>query len=87
MLLIDEASRVDDGMYQALRPMLAVGDGDLVADEHALREAGVLLRGWEHGGPEWKRVSVAATDCARIEPEFLDEERRRPGNLIFECRV
>ncbi len=29
LLLIDEASRVDEAMYQALRPMLAVGDGDL----------------------------------------------------------
>ena len=29
MLLIDEAARVPDAMYKALRPMLAVGDGDL----------------------------------------------------------
>jgi hypothetical protein len=29
MLLIDEASRVDEAMYRALRPMLAVGNGDL----------------------------------------------------------
>jgi hypothetical protein len=27
MLVIDEASRVSDEMYEALRPMLAVGDG------------------------------------------------------------
>jgi hypothetical protein len=29
LLLIDEAARVEDAMYKALRPMLAVGDGDL----------------------------------------------------------
>ena len=29
LMLIDEASRVDDAMYKALRPMLAVGGGDL----------------------------------------------------------
>src|ERR1700731_729418 len=29
MLLIDEASRVDDAMYKALRPMLAVSRGEL----------------------------------------------------------
>ncbi len=29
LLLIDEAARVQDAMYKALRPMLAVGDGDL----------------------------------------------------------
>jgi hypothetical protein len=30
LLLIDEASRVSDEMYRAVRPMLAVGDGDLL---------------------------------------------------------
>ena len=29
LMIIDEASRVEDAMYKALRPMLAVGDGDL----------------------------------------------------------
>jgi hypothetical protein len=29
LLIIDEASRVDDSVYKALRPMLAVGNGDL----------------------------------------------------------
>src|SRR5690348_15541094 len=29
MLVIDEAARVSDEMYEALQPMLAVGDGDL----------------------------------------------------------
>ena len=29
LLMIDEAARVDDAVYKALRPMLAVGNGDL----------------------------------------------------------
>ena len=44
LLLVDEAARVSDELYLAIRPMLAVSDGDAVADEHAVREAGVLLR-------------------------------------------
>jgi hypothetical protein len=43
LLLIDEASRVEDAIYKALRPMLAVGDGESLADEHAERQAGILL--------------------------------------------
>ena len=43
LLLIDEAARVEDEMYQALRPMLAVGDGDLWLMSTP-REARVLLR-------------------------------------------
>jgi hypothetical protein len=30
--------------------------------------------GWEHGGPEWERISVPATECSRISPELLAEE-------------
>jgi hypothetical protein len=29
MMLIDEAARVEDRMYRAMRPALAVGNGDL----------------------------------------------------------
>ena len=43
LMLIDEAARVADEMYKALRPMLAVSGGRFVADEHAVREAGILL--------------------------------------------
>ena len=52
LLLIDEAARVEDAMYKSLRPMLAVGDGRFVADEHAVREARILLRSvgaWRRG--------------------------------------
>ena len=43
LLLIDEAARVEDAMYKALRPMLAVGGWGFVADEHAVREARIFL--------------------------------------------
>ena len=83
MLLIDEASRVDDGMYLALRPMLAVGDGDLWLMSTPYGKRGFFYEAWEHEGPEWTRVSVAGPDCARIKPEFLDEERRHMGPVWF----
>ena len=43
LLLIDEASRVDDAMYKALRPMLAVGDGDLWLMSTPYGQARILL--------------------------------------------
>ena len=43
LLIIDEAARVEDAVYKALRPMVAVGDGDSVVVEHSEREAGILL--------------------------------------------
>ena len=48
MLLIDEASRVPDEMYNALRPMLAVGNGDfwLMSTPCGQRDS-FTKRGWK----------------------------------------
>jgi len=76
MLLIDEASRVEDSMYKALRPMLAVGDGDLWLLSTPYRKRGFFYSHWEHGGAEWHRIRVTALECPRIGRDFLEEERR-----------
>jgi hypothetical protein len=43
LLVIDEAARVQDTVYKALRPMLAVADG-IVDVEHSSGEERILLR-------------------------------------------
>jgi hypothetical protein len=77
MLLIDEASRVEDTMYRALRPMLAVGNGDLWLLSTPFRKRGFFYLTWEAGGPDWHRVRVPVTECARIPRDFVEEERRQ----------
>ena len=37
---------------------------------------GFFYNVWQHGGPAWDRHSVPATECPRISPEFLEEERQ-----------
>jgi hypothetical protein len=84
LLLIDEAARVEDAMYKALRPMLAVGQGDLwlMSTPHGKR--GFFYECWEHdGADEWFKVSVPATECGRIPAEFLEAERRAIGPQWF----
>jgi hypothetical protein len=83
LLLIDEASRVSDEMYYALRPMLAVSDGALwlMSTPHGKR--GFFWEEWENGGPEWERVRARGTECPRIAPRFLEEERGRLGERMF----
>jgi hypothetical protein len=83
LLLIDEASRVEDAMYKSLRPMLAVGDGDLWLMSTPYGKRGFFYESWEFGGPEWERVSVPATECPRIGKDFLEEERRELGAAWF----
>ncbi len=83
LLLIDEASRVADAMYKALRPMLAVRNGDLWLMSTPYGKRGFFYEAWAHGGERWERISVAATECKRIPAEFLDEEREELGSKWF----
>ena len=84
LLLIDEASRVEDAMYKALRPMLAVGNGDLWLMSTPNGKRGFFYECWAHdAADEWFRVSVPATECARISAEFLEAERRAVGPVWF----
>lgn len=84
LLLIDEASRVSDELYKAVRPMLAVSGGALWVMSTPFGKRGFFYEAWAHGGPEWERVEAPATECRRIPREFLDEEQRTMGRRWFE---
>ena len=84
LMLIDEASRVSDDLYKAVRPMLAVGKGRLWLMSTPHGRHGFFHDEWHNGGAHWERVSVTAEQCPRIPPEFLEEERRTQGRAWFE---
>jgi Terminase large subunit, T4likevirus-type, N-terminal len=83
LLLIDEAARVTDDVYKSLRPMLAVGGGDLWLMSTPRGQRGFFYDVWTHGGDAWERHTAAATECPRIPAEFLEEERRELGSIWF----
>ena len=83
LLLIDEAARVPDDVYQSLRPMLARSDGDLWLMSTPWGQRGFFYEAWVNGGPEWFRVSGKATECPRISTSFLEEERREKTSEWF----
>ena len=60
-----------------MRPTLAVGDGDLWLMSTPNGKRGFFWEEWEHGGPEWERIRVPATECPRISATFLEEERAK----------
>jgi hypothetical protein len=74
LLVVDEAARVSDGLYYAVRPMLAVSGGGLVALSTPFGTRGWFWEEWDRGSG-WDRVKVPATACPRISPAFLEEER------------
>ncbi len=79
---MDEASRIDDTLYAAMRPMLATTRGKLVA-----LTTPYGCRGWFHeawtSGERWTRTRITADMCKRIDPAWLAEERRMIGELQY----
>ena len=82
LLLVDEASRVDDALYFAIRPMLAVSGGSLMMLSTPFGKRGVFHEEWT-GGEDWKRYEVPASECPRIPASFLVEERRVLPSWVY----
>jgi hypothetical protein len=83
LLVIDEAARVPDSLYYAVRPMLAVSKGKLVCLSSAYAKQGFFYEEWQGGEGRWRREKVMATECARIGKDFLDEELAAMGRRLF----
>ena len=82
LLVIDEAARVQDELYFATRPMLAVSGGRLVCLSTPFGRRGWFHQTWEQG-EGWSRLKVDAYACPRISPQFLAEEQRTLPDLWF----
>lgn len=82
LLIIDEAARVPDELYQAARPMLAVGGGDLWLLSTPWRTHGFFYQEWKYG-EGWEKIAVPGTRCPRIPAQFLEEERSKLGEPVF----
>ena len=84
LLLVDEAARVTRRPVQGDQADAGGERREPVADEHAVRKAGVLL-----GGLGTRRAGVGAdlrvtaTECPRITQEFLEEEMANMGEQWF----
>jgi hypothetical protein len=83
LLVLDEAARVDDGLYFAVRPMLAVSGGALIMLSTPAGRRGVFFEEWTEG-EGWERYEVPAEECPRISEAFLEEERRSLPRRVFD---
>jgi hypothetical protein len=81
-LIVDEASRVPDALYQAVRPMLAVSGGEILLLSTPFGKRGFFFQEWEEG-EGWHRTKVTADQCPRIPREWLERERKRIGDWWY----
>jgi hypothetical protein len=82
LVVMDEASRVDDQLLASVRPMLATTGGRFIALTTPAGRRGWFYEAWMQGDG-WERVSVRGDECPRISPEFLQEEREALGPMMF----
>jgi Terminase large subunit, T4likevirus-type, N-terminal len=83
LMLVDEAARVPDDLYEAVKPMLATTDGSLWLMSTPYGKRGFFYEEWVRGGDAWLRVEAPATECSRIPARFLEEERTQKGERLF----
>src|SRR5262249_12296554 len=87
----DEASRVPDELYKAVRPMLSVSRGAVLALSTPIGKRGFFFdeyTRWEEAHRmgrkgEWEVVLATADQCPRISKEFLEEERESLGDRWY----
>jgi hypothetical protein len=72
LLILDEASRVDDGLYYATKPMLSVSQGALLMLTTPWGQRGIFFEEWMEGAG-WERYEVPVADVPRISEEFIEE--------------
>jgi hypothetical protein len=82
LLIVDEASRVANELYFAVRPMLAVSGGSLMMLSTPYGKRGVFFEEWT-SGHGWDKYEVPASECPRISEEFLEEERQALPTWVF----
>lgn len=82
LLVVDEASRVPDDLYNAIRPMLAISNGRLVLLSTPFGRRGFFCDIWE-GGEGWKKIRITADQCPRISKEFLEREKVTMPSWFF----
>jgi hypothetical protein len=82
LVVLDEAARVGDALYAAVRPMLSTSGGALAGLTTPFGKRGWFFDAWASDQP-WERVRVTAAECPRIPAAFLQEERRALGGRWY----
>jgi hypothetical protein len=83
LMIIDEASRVEDALYKSVRPMLAVKGGRLVLLSSPFGCRGFFYEEYKRRA-KWDYYEKNAHVCPRITQEFLDDELESMGPWWFD---
>jgi hypothetical protein len=85
-LVVDEAARVNDALYEAARPMLIrhTETARLILLSTAWARQGFFYRIWTEGDPQdWVKIEARVDECRHISKADLDRERRSMPPAVF----
>src|SRR5205823_6338465 len=75
LLIIDEAARVPEDLYKAVRPMLAVSKGQLIALSTPWGQRGWFFQAWSNP-IRWECVKITWKQCPRITSDYVSGPHR-----------
>jgi hypothetical protein len=82
LIIKDEAAYITDAMQAAIDPMLAVSEGRLIEMSSPNSRRGHFFDNWQQG-EGLERIKIVGRQCPRISSEFLDQQRRKLGPMLF----
>ena len=82
LAIVDEAALVNDDLFVAVMPMLAVSRGRMICLSTPFGRRGWYHAAWE-SADAWERIKAKATECPRIDPDFLEEQRSLLGPRYY----
>ncbi|MEI7827660.1 MAG: terminase family protein [Euryarchaeota archaeon] len=82
LLILDESALIEDDLYRAVRPMLAVSDGRIFAIGTPHGKRGWFYHTWQESD-EFYKIKVTADQCPRISEAFLEQELTALGQYWY----
>ena len=85
-LVVDEAARVADALYEAARPMMIrhAATARLILLSTAWAKLGFFYKIWTDGDPQdWMKIEACVEECRHISAADLQRERRSMSPAAF----
>ncbi len=83
ILAMDEASRISDNGYIAVRPLKTAHPMTLILCSTPAGPRGFFHAEWTSDDPDWWRSFVKTADCPRVSKEFLSKERQKLSASMY----
>lgn len=81
MLIADEAAFISEEVWQAVTPMLATTKGNIILLSTPFGRSGYFYRCFSD--PAFTSFHVSSEDCARIDKDFLVQEKKRMSAVEY----